>query len=258
MFSFLSKSSKSKGLRGGARRRGPGSPRSLDLSMISNGHAPTPDYGHLNATDFERVYEPSEDTFLLLDALESEKHFLQLLRPLVCVEIGSGSGIVLTFLSTLLKTKGGGDLVCIATDVNSYAADVTRRTLERNQVDGDVLVMDLLTGLSTRLAGQIDVLLFNPPYVVTSSEDVGSRGLESAWAGGDKGREVMDRILPNVYELLSPSGVFYLVLIEENGPEEVSRLLKNEGLNVERILARRAGRERLMVFKCSKETESLS
>ena len=213
---------------------------------------PTPEYSHLDAKDFEWVYEPSEDTFLLLDALENEQHFLELRRPLICVEIGCGSGVVITFLASLLKGKRIGH-ICIATDINEYAAQTTRKTLERNSVEGGVVVTDLLTSLSTRLSGQIDVLLFNPPYVETLSEEVGSRGLESAWAGGEKGREVIDRILPKVSELLSPIGVFYLVLVEQNDPGEVSCLLKSNDMYVECILARKAGGERLVVLKCSKQ-----
>jgi hypothetical protein len=41
---------------------------------------PTPDHGHLTAADFEHVYEPAEDTFLFLDALEADAAALVQLR----------------------------------------------------------------------------------------------------------------------------------------------------------------------------------
>ena len=45
---------------------------------------------------------------------------------------------------------------------------------------------------------------------------VGMMGIEASWAGGEKGREVMDRFLPHVHQLLSPRGLFYLIIIKEN------------------------------------------
>ena len=52
------------------------------------------------------------------------------------------------------------------------AAQVTRETLAAHGVIADVVVTDLLTGLEKRLAGSVDVLLFNPPYVPTPENEV--------------------------------------------------------------------------------------
>lgn len=54
---------------------------------------------------------------------------------------------------------------------------------------------------------------------------VGSRGIEAAWAGGERGREVTDRFLPAVAQLLSTEGLFYLITIAENDPGEFTPIL---------------------------------
>ena len=41
---------------------------------------PTPDFSHLTQVDYDHVYEPAEDTFLLLDALEKDAGYLKNLR----------------------------------------------------------------------------------------------------------------------------------------------------------------------------------
>ena len=78
---------------------------------------------------------------------------------------------------------------------------------------GQAVRMDLESSLSERLAGKVDVLIFNPPYVPTPSEEVGSDGIEAAWAGGVDGREVIDRLLPRVANLLGQNGRFYMVRV---------------------------------------------
>eukprot|EP00045_Choanoeca_perplexa_P013801 m.158090 g.158090 ORF g.158090 m.158090 type:complete len:124 (+) comp16459_c0_seq16:2151-2522(+) len=63
----------------------------------------TPDYTHLGATDFEHVYEPAEDTFLLIDSLEVHAEDLIAMKPTVCVEVGCGPGLAITALGMMLQ-----------------------------------------------------------------------------------------------------------------------------------------------------------
>lgn len=56
--------------------------------------------------------------------------------------------------------------------------------------------------------------------LVIGFHQVGGRGIEAAWAGGVRGREVTDKFLPAVAQLLSSQGLFYLVTIAENNPGE--------------------------------------
>lgn len=87
-----------------------------------------PSMDHLASADYEHVYEPSEDSFLLMDSLIADKELLRSFpqdeeqndtetkhngssgnshrkRP-VCVEIGCGSGIILSCLALVTERKG--------------------------------------------------------------------------------------------------------------------------------------------------------
>ncbi|KAM4681734.1 methyltransferase N6AMT1 isoform 2-T2 [Amazona ochrocephala] len=181
---------------------------------------PTPRYDHVGPHGpFRDVYEPAEDTFLLLDALEQDA---ALLRQARC------------------------------TDINPMAAYCTLETALLNNVHLQPVITDLVKGLSPRLNGKVDLLLFNPPYVVTPSEEVEGHGIEASWAGGKKGREVMDRVFPLVPDLLSPEGLFYLVTIKENNPDEILETMKIHGLEGTRVLSRQAGPEMLTILRFRK------
>uniref|UniRef100_A0A8C3WKS1 Methyltransferase HEMK2 n=1 Tax=Catagonus wagneri TaxID=51154 RepID=A0A8C3WKS1_9CETA len=207
---------------------------------------PTPEYRHVGRGVFSDVYEPAEDTFLLLDALEAAA--AEFTRVEICLEVGSGSGVVSAFLASVI----GPQALYMCTDVNPEAAACTLETARCNKVHVQPVITDLVKGLLPRLKEKVDLLVFNPPYVVTPSEEVGSHGIEAAWAGGRNGREVMDRFFPLAPELLSPRGLFYLVTIKENNPEEILKTMKTEGLQGTIVLSRQAGQEILSVLKFTK------
>jgi release factor glutamine methyltransferase len=50
--------------------------------------ATLPDLNHLFMKDFEAVYEPSDDTFLLCDAIEADKEIIAAQGPNIAIEIG--------------------------------------------------------------------------------------------------------------------------------------------------------------------------
>ncbi len=55
--------------------------------------------------------------------------------------------------------------------------------------------MNLLSSLNDN---SIDILVFNPPYVPTEDDEIFSSGIEASWAGGKRGRRIIDKFIPVV------------------------------------------------------------
>ena len=49
---------------------------------------------HIDQSEFQYIYEPSDDTFLLMDTLYSDIPQIMAESPSICLEIGSGSGCI--------------------------------------------------------------------------------------------------------------------------------------------------------------------
>ncbi|KAI5846514.1 hypothetical protein DFP73DRAFT_546142 [Morchella snyderi] len=205
---------------------------------------PTPDTSHV---DYDQIYEPSEDSYLLLDTLSSvsEISFLKERFPAqnavpTVLEVGTGSGIVLSFLTTNSSTIFGHDSVLtLGIDVSTPANKATNETISRNKPQGHYL--DSLTAnlVSPLRDGTVDMLVFNPPYVPTSEmpilpgEEDTEEGrkldlLELTYAGGPDGMLTTDRLLDSLGKVLSKDrGVAYILLCAQNRPEAVAERLRS-------------------------------
>ncbi|XP_075981691.1 hemK methyltransferase 2 [Anticarsia gemmatalis] len=201
----------------------------------------TPYQNHINKADFDHVYEPAEDSFLLIDALEKDLEYLKAKNPTFCLEVGSGSGVVVSAFGMAFPQT-----FCISTDINLKACVMSKQTAAYNKVLLDACNMDLASSFINK---KFDVIIFNPPYVVTESEECGGTDITASWAGGAKGREVTDRLLEMIPKKLADNGVFYLLLIRENIPDEVIQIMSNYGYKCETVIKRQVRNEHQLVLK---------
>ncbi|KAF7339988.1 ERF1 methyltransferase catalytic subunit mtq2 [Mycena venus] len=188
---------------------------------------PTPDLSHLRAEDYEHVYEPAEDTFILLDALEQDAEQLKSMTPRISLEIGSGSGCVSSFLGSI---AGPSAVLYLCTDINPHACKCTIATGRQNKVPLEPINTSLAHPLLARLHKSVDIILFNPPYVPTAYDEASGaqkdRDIEGSWAGGQDGMQVTDKFFSQVADLLSPHGRFYLVAVAQNNIPAIQRRME--------------------------------
>lgn len=241
-------------------------------NRVGDDRIATPCTSHLSDPRWQYVYPPSEDTFALLDALELDLPLLRRLQPTLALEIGCGSGVVATAMATTLSTTGWW-----ATDISMAACQAAVLTASSGVASGRVCPVrtDLAGGLRCRF----DLIVFNPPYVpstcaelqtaqstvrssgCSSDEKEDERGdvdarLSAAWAGGPRGRCVIDRFLYRFPELLSSGGVLYMVVIEENGVDQLAEIAAANGFVMHVVLRRRAGCELLYVLRFFRKNTS--
>jgi release factor glutamine methyltransferase len=176
--------------------------------------------------DNEDVYQPAEDTHLLLRAALAEA------RPEdLALEIGCGSG----FVSRELSPKVGR---LIATDINPHAIRAAKaRGIE-------VIRADLFRGIK----GKFDLILFNPPYLPTQPEEKTGQWIDYALDGGESGRETVDRFLKDLAGHLRPGGRALLLISSLTGHTQVQETAISAGLTAETVAGERCFFEQLHVL----------
>jgi release factor glutamine methyltransferase len=175
----------------------------------------------------EEVYQPAEDTYLLLRAAQSEA------RPETqALEIGCGSG----FISQELGAKVAR---LLATDVNPHAVRAARaRGIE-------VIRADLFRGIK----GKFDLILFNAPYLPTEPKERTGQWIDYALDGGESGRQTVDRFIEDLAGHLRPGGRALLLISSLTGLVEVQETAKAAGFTAEVVADEGCFFERLYVLR---------
>lgn len=186
----------------------------------------------------KEVYEPSEDTFLLVNSIDIKKdeRFF---------EIGTGTGIISLYLA-----KKGFDGVCC--DINPIAVELVKKNYLTNQTklsaSLDIRLGDMFEVLS--LNEKFDAIIFNPPYLPTKPEEYvgGSGWFDKAVSGGTDGLSVTNRFLENVSNFLKEKGRAYFVFSSLSDEEKLHMLLGKNNLKYEIVAKNQFDDEVLFIY----------
>lgn len=137
------------------------------------------------------VYQPREDSFLMIKALDIRKGEKIL-------EIGTGSGIIAIHCA---KAKAN----VTATDISTNAVTSAKFNAAMNKVKVKVLKSDLFSNVS----GKFDKIIFNPPYLPSDKKD---KFYDISYSGGKTGVEVTNKFLRKAKKYLNKGGEIYFIL----------------------------------------------
>lgn len=175
----------------------------------------------------EEVYQPAEDTFLLLNAALVEA------RPEDrAIEIGCGKALISREVASKVRSF-------LATDINPYAVKLAK------EYGLEAVRADLFRGIEA----EFDLVIFNPPYLPTTEEERIEGWLNCALDGGITGRDIISRFLKDLKNHLSPRGRALLLVSSATGLEEVKEMARSEGLEATEVASDRYFFEQLCVIK---------
>lgn len=176
--------------------------------------------------DASQVYQPAEDTFLLIRAALAE------VRPEdTVIEMGTGSGAVACAVQKKAPKTFG-------VDINPHAVSHAR------VINGvDAIRSDLFSAVS----GKFDLILFNAPYLPTLPEERIDDWLEYALDGGISGREVIERFLLQAVSHLTENGRILLLISSLTGLSETISLCEAIGCSAE-VAAEEAVEDNEMLY----------
>jgi len=184
-----------------------------------------------------KVYDPAEDSFLLLESVPVDPKDSIL-------ELGTGCGLI-----ALACAYQGAQVIC--TDINPYAIQLTRHNIERNHhlLKGDIEIRqgDLFSVLKNH--ERFTVIVFNPPYLPTKKSDKIGGWLDIATDGGPTGLKLTKRFLQGLHKHLQPAGYAYFIFSSLSNRSTLERFLKNEQLSAKIIASYRYDGEDLDVYR---------
>ncbi len=166
---------------------------------------------------FESVYEPGEDSYLLLRSVKCSSGELVL-------DMGCGSGII------AVKAALQGAKV-IAVDINKEAVKNTLFNARMNNVKVFAIAGDLFSPLKKSL--KFDKIFFNPPYLPEKLDE--KDVLSLAWCGGKDGIEIILRFLEELPDFLKENGKCFMVVSTLAKLDKVEKFLEKISMEKRKI-----------------------
>ena len=202
------------------RRRGGGTPVAYLLGRR--------EFYSLNFRVTPDVLIPRPETELLVVALLDLAKQRAGTPALTVCDVGTGSGVIAVCAAKYLEHAR-----VTAIDLSPKALDVARSNAAEHGVAGRIEFVqgDLLTAVPRE--ARFDFIVSNPPYVAAAeldnlAPDVKDHEPHVALLAGERGTEVIERLVPQAAERLSPGG-HLLVEISPMVHDRVLALLASDG-----------------------------
>ena len=162
--------------------------------------------------DFEKVYAPSDDSYLLIDYFKQNinQHYfddIKLSHINNVLDLGTGTGIIAIYLELLKSSFVNFNAEIFASDVSEEAINCAKNNENINNIYKKIkfIKSDLFISFPDSLKYSFEIIIFNPPYLPSLKvieEGKRKKEIDYSWNGGKNGYDIIIEFLDNVKNMM--------------------------------------------------------
>lgn len=193
--------------------------------------------------DFDTVYYPSDDSYLLIDYFKRKidnNYFdgIPLEEIEYILDMGTGTGIIAIFFQLINSYNPKFNPRIFASDILEEAIKCAKSNEKRNKIDDKIIYLqsDLFKSFPKTIKSKFNIIVFNPPYL-PSSPNLQKKSIDHSWEGGLRGIEITLDFIRTVGEYLNldkPHCV-YFISSSRSKLDELQKEIKNVGFTIKKL-----------------------
>lgn len=195
----------------------------------------------LNFSVGEGVLIPRSDTEILVETI---LNYNKIEDFQIGIDICTGSGCIPISLNHY------GKIDFLATDISEIALSYAKKNGQFHNSNIQWFLGDLFSSVPNKYENKVDFIVSNPPYITTFEtkklmEEVKDFEPNLALDGGESGLEFYEKITAQSKKWLRNNGWLFFEIGYDQG-ESVSKILRENGFNVEKVIKDYGGNDRVV------------
>ena len=191
--------------------------------------------------DFENVYAPSDDSYLMIDYFKriiNQNYFdgIKLSEIENILDLGTGTGIIAIFFQLIKMENPNFNPEIYGSDILEDSIKCTKLNEKINKTNNQINLIhsDLFKSFPEKLKHSFNIIIFNPPYLPSSSlikENLNKQNIDHSWDGGLKGYDLLIDFLTNAKAFLNlkKDHAIYCITSSRTNLMELNKLISNLG-----------------------------
>ena len=192
--------------------------------------------------DFENVYYPSDDTFLLIDYFKnkiSDKYFdgISINEIEYVLDMGTGTGIFAILFQCFKIKSNNFNPKIIASDILEDSIVCAKKNEALNNFHNEILFLqsDLFKSFPDSLKSSFNIIVFNPPYLPSSRLITDKKNsIDFSWDGGNGGSKLLLDFFKEARDFLNLKAHYiYFLSSSRTNLDELDKYIRDLGFKNE-------------------------